>query len=160
MGILLYELVFGRSPFYAPKKEEIFNAILHSEPRFPKHIQASKELKSLIRGLLAKNPAHRVGSLKGVKEVLAHPWFKVSEREPIKLGEQSLFEKTGGRRREMEEAREIFATEQADRRFQKVFFAHSFVNRTQCEKVTARTHKLGKEDGKLSKGGALKAKRR
>jgi serine/threonine protein kinase len=30
LGILLYELLFGRSPFYAPKKEDIFNAILHS----------------------------------------------------------------------------------------------------------------------------------
>ena len=30
LGILLYELLFGRSPFYAPKKEDIFFAILNS----------------------------------------------------------------------------------------------------------------------------------
>lgn len=42
LGILLYELLFGRSPFYAPKKEDIFFAILNSEPKFPKSPNASK----------------------------------------------------------------------------------------------------------------------
>lgn len=42
-------------------------AIMNSEPRFPKDIQASKEVKELIKGLLAKDPEHRIGSLKGVK---------------------------------------------------------------------------------------------
>jgi serine/threonine protein kinase len=67
LGILLYELLFGRSPFYAPKKEEIFQAILHSEPKFPKSPAVSKEVKALIKGLLAKSPTHRIGSLKGIK---------------------------------------------------------------------------------------------
>lgn len=42
LGILLYELLFGRSPFYAPKKEDIFFAILNSEPKFPKTSSVSK----------------------------------------------------------------------------------------------------------------------
>lgn len=66
LGILLYELLFGRSPFYATKKEDIFLAILNSEPKFPKSPAVSKEVKALIRGLLTKNPNHRIGSLKGV----------------------------------------------------------------------------------------------
>lgn len=79
LGILLYELLFGRSPFYAPKKEDIFHAILHSEPKFPKTPPVSKEVKSLIKGLLAKNPNHRIGSLKGVREILSHPWFRIQD---------------------------------------------------------------------------------
>ena len=42
LGILLYELLFGRSPFYALKKEDIFYAIMNSEPKFPKNIPVSK----------------------------------------------------------------------------------------------------------------------
>jgi serine/threonine protein kinase len=30
LGILLYELLYGISPFYAPKKEDIFMAIMNS----------------------------------------------------------------------------------------------------------------------------------
>lgn len=67
LGILLYELLFGVSPFYAPKKEDIFLAIMNSEPRFPKEPSISKEAKELIKGLLIKNPNHRIGSLKGIK---------------------------------------------------------------------------------------------
>lgn len=67
LGILMYELLFGRSPFYAPKKEDIFSGIMNSEPRFPKSPVISKEGKALIKGLLVKNPSHRIGSLKGVK---------------------------------------------------------------------------------------------
>lgn len=33
-------------------------------------------MKSLIKGLLAKNPNHRIGSLKGIKEILTHPWLR------------------------------------------------------------------------------------
>ena len=36
LGILLYELIFGVSPFYATKKEDIFVLIMNSEPKFPK----------------------------------------------------------------------------------------------------------------------------
>ena len=91
LGILLYELLFGRSPFYAPKKEEIFQAILHSEPKFPKTPAVSKEVKALIKGLLAKNPSHRIGSLKGIKEILVHPWFKIQDSEEIKLSDAFLY---------------------------------------------------------------------
>jgi hypothetical protein len=48
-------------------------------------------VKSLIRGLLAKNPGHRIGSLKGIKEIMAHPWFKAQDSEPIKLSEAFLY---------------------------------------------------------------------
>jgi hypothetical protein len=52
-------------------------------------------VKSLIRGLLAKNPNHRIGSLKGIKEIMTHPWFKIQDAESIKLTDAFLYE-TGG----------------------------------------------------------------
>jgi serum/glucocorticoid-regulated kinase 2 len=52
----------------------------------------SKEVKSLIKGLLAKNPSHRIGSLKGIKEIMAHPWFKVQDSEAIQLSDAFLYD--------------------------------------------------------------------
>jgi hypothetical protein len=62
----------------------------------------------LIRGLLAKNPNHRIGSLKGIKEIMTHPWFKIQDSESIKLTDAFLYETGGQGKREIEEAREIF----------------------------------------------------
>lgn len=40
---------------------------MNSEPQFPKIPAVSKQVKCLIKGLLEKNPKHRIGSLKGVQ---------------------------------------------------------------------------------------------
>lgn len=49
---------------------------LNHEVTFPKNITLSKEVKGLIKGLLHKNPAHRIGTLYGIKEIQFHPWMK------------------------------------------------------------------------------------
>jgi serine/threonine protein kinase len=33
-------------------------------------------VKDLIRGLIAKDPDRRIGSLKGVEEIKSHPWLR------------------------------------------------------------------------------------
>ena len=48
---------------------------MNEELTFPDHVQLSNEIKSLLSGLLQKNPKLRLGSLKGLKEVLFHPWI-------------------------------------------------------------------------------------
>lgn len=107
-------------------------------------VNVSKEVKGLIKGLLAKNPSHRIGSLKGVKEILSHPWFR-QETEPIILPELSLYETKQSVKKELDEAREIFASEQSDKKFQKVFFSQNFVNRTLYDMVNAKIWKYPKE---------------
>lgn len=67
-------------------------------------VSVSKEVKSLIKGLLAKNPNHRIGSLKGVKEILSHPWFR-QESEVILLPELSLYDTKQSIKKELEEAK-------------------------------------------------------
>lgn len=42
LGVLLYEMLVGRSPFYAETKEEIYRLALNSEVVFPKNISLSK----------------------------------------------------------------------------------------------------------------------
>jgi len=36
----------------------------------------SKDLKGLLKGLLAKHPENRIGVLGGIKEIINHPWLK------------------------------------------------------------------------------------
>lgn len=36
----------------------------------------SDEVKDLMMRLLCKDPKFRLGSISGIKEILAHPWFK------------------------------------------------------------------------------------
>ncbi len=73
-GVLIYELIFGIPPFYNDNKETMLQNILSQPVHFPKKV--SSELKSLLKGLLEKNPTRRLGNLKGISDVKQHKWFK------------------------------------------------------------------------------------
>lgn len=75
LGALLYELVTGLPPFYSRNEDEIKDSIINEELSFPDHVDLSSEIKSLLSGLLNKNPKFRLGSLRGLKEILFHPWI-------------------------------------------------------------------------------------
>ena len=56
--------------------------MLSEELNFPEDVHLTTECKSLMRGLLCKDSKQRLGnllvdagSIHGVKEILAHPWF-------------------------------------------------------------------------------------
>jgi len=72
LGTLLFEMLTGLPPFYAQNVNVMYQKILSGELRFPAHI--SEEAKSLLEGLLTRDPALRLGS-KGGDDVKAHPWF-------------------------------------------------------------------------------------
>ena len=75
LGTLLYELVIGKPPYTANTREQLFKNIQIGSLALPKFL--SKEIKSLIVGLLNRNPNKRLGSGKlGAEEIKAHPWFK------------------------------------------------------------------------------------
>ena len=53
----------------------LFRNICNVKYAFPRHL--SKEIRDLIKRLLTKNPARRLGNLKdGAQDVKEHPWFK------------------------------------------------------------------------------------
>lgn len=72
LGTLLYEMLTGLPPFYAQNVNVMYQKILSGELRFPNYI--SEEAKSLLEGLLTRDPALRLGT-KGGDEVKGHPWF-------------------------------------------------------------------------------------
>ena len=65
-GILLYELILGKAPFYGKDENQIFNHILSDEPSF--HGNIPLEAIVLIKSLLAKDPSKRLSSWARVKK--------------------------------------------------------------------------------------------
>nr|AML79616.1 putative LOV domain-containing protein [Stephanosphaera pluvialis] len=75
-GILIFELVFGTTPFRGARRDETFENVVKAPLRFPTKPTVSPECQSLITQLLVKEPAKRLGSKSGAEEIKAHPFFK------------------------------------------------------------------------------------
>ncbi|KAG6588939.1 hypothetical protein SDJN02_16441 [Cucurbita argyrosperma subsp. argyrosperma] len=75
-GIFLYELLFGRTPFKgAGNRATLFNVV--GQPlRFPESPSVSFAARDLIRGLLVKEPQHRLAYRRGATEIKQHPFFQ------------------------------------------------------------------------------------
>lgn len=81
-GILLYEILCGRTPFYSRNREEVYLKIESGPLRFPRNL--SSEVVSLIRGLLDRNPATRLGlGPDGINEIKRHPFFRDMDWEGL-----------------------------------------------------------------------------
>ncbi|KAL5864342.1 hypothetical protein ACOSQ3_001856 [Xanthoceras sorbifolium] len=76
LGIFLYELLFGKTPFKgAGNRATLFNVV--GQPlRFPETPSVSFAARDLIRGLLVKEPQHRLAYRRGATEVKRHPFFQ------------------------------------------------------------------------------------
>lgn len=72
LGTLLFEMLTGLPPFYAQNVNVMYTKILSGELRFPPYI--SDNAKSLLEGLLTRDPEKRLGS-NGGAEVKNHVWF-------------------------------------------------------------------------------------
>ncbi|CAF0805766.1 unnamed protein product [Rotaria sp. Silwood1] len=85
LGIFLYELNAGFSPFYALDHATLYSLILRCEYKFPKHFK--EDLKSLIRKLLQIDITKRYGCLaNGAQDIKNHIYFQ-------KINWLSLYEK-------------------------------------------------------------------
>ncbi|KAL9254055.1 Serine/threonine-protein kinase D6PKL2-like protein [Drosera capensis] len=75
-GIFLYELLFGRTPFKGSgNRATLFNVV--GQPlRFPESPVVSFAARDLIRGLLVKEPQHRLAYKRGATEIKQHPFFE------------------------------------------------------------------------------------
>lgn len=84
-GVVLYEMMIGRLPFYNRDPEILFELILMEEVRFPRNL--SKSARSLLEGLLIKDPKARLGGGEDdAKEIMRHQFFQ-------SLNWQDLYEK-------------------------------------------------------------------
>lgn len=99
LGILIYEMLFGTTPFKGKNRNATFANILRDEVPFPegsgapnvsKYVYVARRrwvvdpmlmfcaslCKSLVRKLLIKDELRRLGSRAGASDVKAHPFFR------------------------------------------------------------------------------------
>ncbi|GFS45329.1 phototropin 2 [Actinidia rufa] len=76
LGILLYEMLYGRTPFRGKNRQKTFANILHKDLTFPSSIPVSLSARQLIHALLNRDPASRLGSNSGANEIKQHPFFR------------------------------------------------------------------------------------
>merc|ERR1719259_1340116 len=74
VGVVMYEMMVGRLPFYNQNHEIMFGTILAAEVRFPRSISA--EARDLLGGLLVKDPRHRLGGGRNdAQDIMRHVFF-------------------------------------------------------------------------------------
>lgn len=75
LGVLIFEMCCGWSPFYADNTQQMYKNIAYGKVRFPKEV-LSTEGRSFVKGLLNRNPKHRLGAINDARELKAHPFFQ------------------------------------------------------------------------------------
>ncbi|CCK72052.1 putative serine/threonine protein kinase KIN82 KNAG_0I02670 [Huiozyma naganishii CBS 8797] len=76
LGILLYEMLYGFTPFKGNDTKETFVHILKKDVTFPNSNDVSRTCKDLMKKLLNKNESKRLGSKAGAADLKKHPFFK------------------------------------------------------------------------------------
>ena len=80
LGILTFEMLTGRPPFFSNDKTEQMEMIQKTEPRYPHYM--SEDSIDFIKCLLAKDPRRRIGHF-DFEEVKGHRWFKDVDWEKL-----------------------------------------------------------------------------
>jgi protein-serine/threonine kinase len=74
LGVLVFEMCCGWSPFYAEDTQQMYKNIAFGKVRFPRDA-LSPDGRAFVKGLLNRNPAHRLGAKNDAEELMAHPFF-------------------------------------------------------------------------------------
>ncbi|XP_057956290.1 serine/threonine-protein kinase UCNL [Malania oleifera] len=73
LGILSYEMLYGKTPFRGKNRKETFRNVLMKPPEF---IGKPTALTDLIGRLLEKDPTRRLGYYGGASEIKEHEFFR------------------------------------------------------------------------------------
>lgn len=76
LGILIFEMLFGTTPFKGANRNQTFSNILKSDVTFPDTQIISSHCKNLIKKLLIKDENKRLGSKLGASDIKNHLFFK------------------------------------------------------------------------------------
>lgn len=87
LGILIYEMLIGVTPFYNKERKLLLLKIRQSKVVFPDKrkykIEYSDEFVDLVLKLLNKDKKERLGSNGDAEEILKHPFFASLDMEAL-----------------------------------------------------------------------------
>ncbi|KAK3393628.1 serine/threonine-protein kinase sck1 [Podospora didyma] len=75
LGVLVFEMCCGWSPFYAEDTQQMYKNIAFGKVRFPRDT-LSLEGRNFVKGLLNRNPKHRLGATDDAEELKRHAFFQ------------------------------------------------------------------------------------
>jgi serum/glucocorticoid-regulated kinase 2 len=94
VGVLIYEMLIGVTPFFNRNRQVLMSKIRHSKIVFPDRehyeIAYSDELVDLVSGLLKKDKGQRLGAKGDATEILAHPFFSAIDTEKLLSGKAEV----------------------------------------------------------------------
>ncbi|KAL7412138.1 hypothetical protein BDY24DRAFT_110173 [Mrakia frigida] len=79
LGTMLFEMLIGITPFYATNHTDMYTRVLHDDLIFPEERPVDQDTKSLIRGLLQRNPALRLSE----PRIKKHPYFSMIDWDHV-----------------------------------------------------------------------------
>lgn len=81
IGVIMYILLCGQPPFWAPTEAGIFNEVLKATPNFsnpPWSTKISQSAKTVLKAMLTRDPRQRITAA----QALAMPWVRVDGDAP------------------------------------------------------------------------------
>lgn len=86
LGILMFEMMVGQTPFYSNNKQEMYHKIVYDPVPFPFFL--SKSAESVIAALLHKDPVERLGcDVIDAEEIKHFPYFKTTDWRAVAMKE-------------------------------------------------------------------------
>ncbi|EGW32834.1 uncharacterized protein SPAPADRAFT_150117 [Spathaspora passalidarum NRRL Y-27907] len=76
LGIFIYEMLYGTTPFKGSDRKKTFANVLKKEVKFLDSQPVSSQCRSLIKKLLIKDEEKRLGSKTGASEIKNHAFFR------------------------------------------------------------------------------------
>lgn len=83
LGVLIFEMCCGWSPFFAEDNQKMYQKIAFGKVKFPRDV-LSPEGRSFVKGLLNRNPKHRLGAIDDGRELRAHAFFSDIDWEALR----------------------------------------------------------------------------
>jgi len=75
LGVLIFEMLVGESPYPGDDEEEVFDSIVNEEVKYPRFL--SSDAVNIMRRLMRKNPEKRLGSSEAdAEDVKRQSFFK------------------------------------------------------------------------------------